>query len=216
MTHTPSFSRSLLLLGTLATSSWNKQQGPHFVSVVDGFAPTPIRTTSTSTLFQSTSHPEAVAASEQEQHQRTPTSAVPYKIARGDGSTGGGGLPMPKQQQQMVDDASSSSSLLRRPKVGAAMPTGRPDWFKVPAPSQAKDSRYKAVKDSLQNLTLHTVCEEAQCPNIGECWNGGTGTIMLLGDTWYVRSDYWRMTAEMVLCRHRVTQDGLLFPVLSF
>lgn len=30
---------------------------------------------------------------------------------------------------------------------------------------------------------MHTVCEEAQCPNIGECWNGGTGTIMLLGDT---------------------------------
>jgi lipoyl synthase len=46
-----------------------------------------------------------------------------------------------------------------------------------------KDSRYSQVKDSLQKLDLHTVCEEAQCPNIGECWNGGTGTIMLLGDT---------------------------------
>jgi len=39
------------------------------------------------------------------------------------------------------------------------------------------------VKDSLSELKLNTVCEEAQCPNIGECWNGGTGTIMLLGDT---------------------------------
>lgn len=39
------------------------------------------------------------------------------------------------------------------------------------------------VKDSLEDLNLHTVCEEAQCPNIGECWSGGTGTIMLLGDT---------------------------------
>lgn len=48
----------------------------------------------------------------------------------------------------------------------------------------AKDSRYSEVKESLRNLDLHTVCEEAQCPNIGECWNGGTGTIMLLGDTW--------------------------------
>lgn len=46
------------------------------------------------------------------------------------------------------------------------------------------DSRYQQVKDSLKNLKLNTVCEEAQCPNIGECWNGGTGTIMLLGDTW--------------------------------
>ena len=63
------------------------------------------------------------------------------------------------------------------------MPNGRPSWFRVPAPSQAADSRYKEVKNSLQNLNLHTVCEEAQCPNIGECWNGGTGTIMLLGDT---------------------------------
>jgi len=48
---------------------------------------------------------------------------------------------------------------------------------------KADQSRYAKVKDSLSNLDLHTVCEEAQCPNIGECWNGGTGTIMLLGDT---------------------------------
>ena len=47
----------------------------------------------------------------------------------------------------------------------------------------ASGSRYQEVKNSLSDLHLHTVCEEAQCPNIGECWNGGTGTIMLLGDT---------------------------------
>lgn len=63
------------------------------------------------------------------------------------------------------------------------MPEQRPDWFRVPAPSQASESRYQTVKESLGKLDLHTVCEEAQCPNIGECWNGGTGTIMLLGDT---------------------------------
>ena len=104
-----------------------------------------------------------------------------YRIIRGDGSTGGGGLPMPRR----VDDdvVRDTDSLLKRPKVGAEMPHGRPSWFRVPAPSQAKDSRYAQVKDSLKDLTLHTVCEEAQCPNIGECWNGGTGTIMLLGDT---------------------------------
>jgi lipoate synthase len=45
--------------------------------------------------------------------------------------------------------------------------------------------KYKLMKDKLQNLKLATVCEEAQCPNIGECWNGpmGTATVMLLGDT---------------------------------
>lgn len=98
---------------------------------------------------------------------------LPYIIKRGNGTTGGGGLL----------DKSSEGIELRRPKVGADMPEGRPSWFKVPAPSQSTDSRYNDVKKSLRQLDLHTVCEEAQCPNIGECWNGGTGTIMLLGDT---------------------------------
>jgi len=99
---------------------------------------------------------------------------VPYEISRGDGSTGGGGLPMPNKE---------ANDGLVRPKVGAEMPEGRPSWFRVPGPSQAADSRYAQVKESLGKLDLHTVCEEAQCPNIGECWSGGTGTIMLLGDT---------------------------------
>jgi hypothetical protein len=53
--------------------------------------------------------------------------AIPYAVARGDGSTGGGGLTMPRTE----DDTE-----LRRPKVGAEMPLGRPSWFRVPAPSQ--------------------------------------------------------------------------------
>eukprot|EP00531_Pseudo-nitzschia_arenysensis_P013029 CAMPEP_0116140966 /NCGR_PEP_ID=MMETSP0329-20121206/14134_1 /TAXON_ID=697910 /ORGANISM="Pseudo-nitzschia arenysensis, Strain B593" /LENGTH=396 /DNA_ID=CAMNT_0003636125 /DNA_START=217 /DNA_END=1404 /DNA_ORIENTATION=+ len=102
---------------------------------------------------------------------------VPYVIARGDGSTGGGGLPMP---QKNADEANEE---LRRPKVNAEMPQGRPSWFRVPAPSLQEESRYTEVKNSLEHLNLNTVCEEAQCPNVGECWSGGTGTIMLLGDT---------------------------------
>lgn len=105
--------------------------------------------------------------------------AQPYIVTRGDGSTGGGGLPMPAQLRTEDEEEDG----LRRPKVGAEMPNGRPSWFRVPAPSQSDQSRYAEVKSSLEELTLHTVCEEAQCPNIGECWNGGTGTIMLLGDT---------------------------------
>uniref|UniRef100_A0A8C6W4G4 Lipoyl synthase N-terminal domain-containing protein n=2 Tax=Nannospalax galili TaxID=1026970 RepID=A0A8C6W4G4_NANGA len=47
---------------------------------------------------------------------------------------------------------------------------------------------YNKLKNTLRNLNLHTVCEEARCPNIGECWGGGeyataTATIMLMGDT---------------------------------
>ena len=69
------------------------------------------------------------------------------------------------------------------PKVGGSMPEGRrPNWFHVPAPG-GKDTKFNELKESIKSLGLNTVCEEAQCPNIGECWNGGTGTIMLLGDT---------------------------------
>ena len=42
--------------------------------------------------------------------------------------------------------------------------------------------RYEAVKRTLRDLNLHTVCEEASCPNVGECWGGGTATVMLMGD----------------------------------
>jgi len=62
------------------------------------------------------------------------------------------------------------------------MPAKRPDWFRVPAPGGGH-TRFDELKDTVHDLKLSTVCEEAQCPNIGECWNGGTATIMLLGDT---------------------------------
>jgi len=64
------------------------------------------------------------------------------------------------------------------------MPETRPKWFKVPAPQRnVKGSKFDEISDNLKNLTLATVCDEAQCPNVGECWSGGTATIMLLGDT---------------------------------
>src|SRR5438094_2827711 len=56
----------------------------------------------------------------------------------------------------------------------------RPDWMKVRAPSQ--DSRYFDVKKLIHGASLHTICEEARCPNIGECWGRGTATFMILGD----------------------------------
>jgi lipoic acid synthetase len=56
----------------------------------------------------------------------------------------------------------------------------KPGWLKIRAPG---GERYLEIKSQLRDLRLHTVCEEARCPNIGECWSGGTATIMLLGDT---------------------------------
>jgi lipoic acid synthetase len=55
----------------------------------------------------------------------------------------------------------------------------KPAWLKVPMPGGA---RYQKVKETLRGLSLHTVCQEASCPNVGECWGGGTATVMLMGD----------------------------------
>jgi lipoic acid synthetase len=59
------------------------------------------------------------------------------------------------------------------------MSAHKPAWLRVKAPSGEK---YVKVKSLLKGLQLHTVCEEAQCPNSAECWGGGTATIMILGD----------------------------------
>jgi len=106
-----------------------------------------------------------------------------YIESRGDGSTGGGGVPMKRRRNDGQPGTDDDVEGLVMPRRGAEMPKGRPSWFRVPAPSADVYSRYAEVRDSLSKLELNTVCEEAQCPNIGECWNGGTGTIMLLGDT---------------------------------
>jgi lipoyl synthase len=55
----------------------------------------------------------------------------------------------------------------------------RPDWLKVRLPA---GPRYIELKDMMRTMELHTVCEEARCPNIGECWGHGTATFMILGD----------------------------------
>lgn len=56
----------------------------------------------------------------------------------------------------------------------------RPDWIRVRAPGA--DSRFHDIKRILREQKLHTVCEEASCPNIGECFGKGTATFMILGD----------------------------------
>jgi lipoyl synthase len=56
----------------------------------------------------------------------------------------------------------------------------KPGWLRVELPG---GERYQHVRDTLQGLKLHTVCAEAHCPNVGECWGGGTATVMLMGDT---------------------------------
>lgn len=79
---------------------------------------------------------------------------------------------------------------LRTVEVGPAgkkrTVTRLPEWLKTPIP--AGNENFKKIKADLRGLKLHTVCEEARCPNISECWGGSdksaaTATIMLMGDT---------------------------------
>jgi len=59
------------------------------------------------------------------------------------------------------------------------LPERKPSWLKVKAPG---GENYLRLKKLMRELDLHTVCEEAHCPNVGECWEHGTATFMILGD----------------------------------
>jgi lipoic acid synthetase len=59
-------------------------------------------------------------------------------------------------------------------------PPRKPPWLKVQLP---RGEAYETVKANVRRLDLNTVCQEAMCPNLGECWGAGTATIMILGDT---------------------------------
>jgi lipoic acid synthetase len=74
--------------------------------------------------------------------------------------------------------ASTASTSPPRDRGGVA---GRkPDWLRIRPPGGGE---YADLKRQLRERGLHTVCEEARCPNVEECWGGGTATLMLLGDT---------------------------------
>src|SRR3989344_4944346 len=55
----------------------------------------------------------------------------------------------------------------------------KPEWLKI---KLTANDEFSNIKNTLQKHNLHTVCEAAHCPNISECWNGGTATFMLMGD----------------------------------
>jgi lipoic acid synthetase len=73
----------------------------------------------------------------------------------------------------------SASSQLIQIDLGPRVPTPKPAWLKARAPV---GENFHNLKKLARGLGLHTVCESAQCPNIGECWDHHTATFMLLGD----------------------------------
>lgn len=73
----------------------------------------------------------------------------------------------------------AGASQLIQIELGPRLPQPKPAWLKARAPV---GDNFHHLKRLARGLGLHTVCESAQCPNIGECWNHGTATFMLLGD----------------------------------
>jgi lipoyl synthase len=73
----------------------------------------------------------------------------------------------------------ASSSQLVQIELAPPLRQPKPSWLKAKAPA---GENFHHLKKLARGLGLHTVCESAQCPNIGECWNHGTATFMLLGD----------------------------------
>ncbi|MES2552258.1 MAG: lipoyl synthase, partial [Pseudomonadota bacterium] len=75
---------------------------------------------------------------------------------------------------------SSAQKMARIPIKIVPIPAMRkPEWIRMKVPDSA---RFQEIKQVLRDNNLHTVCEEASCPNIGECFSGGTATFMILGD----------------------------------
>ena len=97
----------------------------------------------------------------------------------------------------------------------------KPEWLKVRAPGSENYLRLKAI---MRDLALNTVCEDARCPNIGECWHHGTATFMILGDVCTRACSYCAVahgkpneldTAEPARVAEAVARMGLQYAVIT-
>lgn len=104
------------------------------------------------------------------------TTQAPRKPLPSDGKTLADFLPG-GSTNSMCGVGSRSS--LKAPAVR------KPPWLKMVNPNLTEDGaqRYKTVRSTIAKTGLATVCQEARCPNMGECWSGGTATVMIMGDT---------------------------------
>ena len=111
---------------------------------------------------------------------RRPTYFKDKTVASLDDFIGSAPTPLPPTEAYTLRTAEVGPASNRRTI------TRLPEWLKTPIPSG--NENYKSIKKDLRGLGLHTVCEEARCPNISDCWGGSdksaaTATIMLMGDT---------------------------------
>ena len=77
------------------------------------------------------------------------------------------------------------------PVERSSRPNRLPPWFKV---TIQQGPRYRQIRGIMDSLELHTICEEARCPNVWECWNNGTATFLILGDICTRRCHYCAVT----------------------
>ncbi|CCF42041.1 lipoyl synthase, partial [Colletotrichum higginsianum] len=117
---------------------------------------------------------------------RRPTYFKDKTVASLDDFIGGGGAAAAKGTLTDAEAYEIRTVEVTGPTGKKKTITRLPEWLKTPIP--AGNENYKAIKKDLRGLGLHTVCEEAKCPNISECWGGSsksaaTATIMLMGDT---------------------------------
>eukprot|EP00438_Fugacium_kawagutii_P007409 Skav233960 [mRNA] locus=scaffold1382:298134:302420:+ [translate_table: standard] len=87
---------------------------------------------------------------------------------------------LPKDGLTLADFMPSPPAAAKRPQ-----PMRKPKWLKMVNPNLTPEGteRYKDVRATIKETGLATVCQEARCPNAGECWSGGTATVMIMGDT---------------------------------
>jgi lipoyl synthase len=90
-------------------------------------------------------------------------------------------MPSPGQPPEPADTTpgTGTDEARRTASSGSGDRPRLPPWFRVQLPG---GERYRDLKTLMRGLKLATVCEEARCPNVGECWGGGTATIMVLGE----------------------------------
>ena len=89
-----------------------------------------------------------------------------------------GQAPVPHNQKRKIKRVATPAELVQI-DLARKIRGPKPPWLRARAPM---GENYHALKKLARTLDLHTVCESAQCPNIGECWNHGTATFMLLGN----------------------------------
>jgi len=94
----------------------------------------------------------------------------------------------------------------RRVKDDVLSRERKPEWLKVRAPGSPN---YLRLKELMRGLKLHTVCEEAHCPNIGECWHHGTATFMIMGDVCTRACGYCNVTHGAPIALDRDEPDNL-------